>query len=218
MGRCASPEKYEGEGLHHHWALFLVRAGCSATPHSTAAVGIAAPNKITAIAEAENTHRESASLAAESWQTANAQHKGALGLVSAGYGATPPTMYGVDPSVRRQNKNASALLALNPCSQNNQENAARAQVPPPTPHGGDAGVIGGGVEALGGHFRAVHDVVAVGANPPIIQVAAADPHIVQAAVGPPNTNQVRLGLLFLPMFRFLLFRLLLAPQMLELRQ
>jgi len=164
-----------------HYSAF----GLDAVPHLTPLQRLALQlhNEITAIAKAK-----AALLAAESWQTANAQHKGALGLVSAGYGTTPPTMYGVDPSVRRQKENASALLARNPCSQNDQANPARAQVPPPAPHGGDAGVIGGGVEALGGHVRAVHDVVAVGANPPIIQVAATDPPIVQAAMGPPNTR------------------------------
>ena len=32
MGPYASPEKYEGEGLHYHRAIFLIRAGarCSA--------------------------------------------------------------------------------------------------------------------------------------------------------------------------------------------
>jgi len=104
-----------------------------------------------------------------------------------------PLSSSVDPSVRWQKEHASALIALNPCSQNDQANLARAQVPPPAPHGGDAGVIGGGVKALGGHVRAVHDVVAVGANPPIIQVAATDPPIVQAAMGPPNTIQVQAG-------------------------
>ena len=78
-----------------------------------------------------------------------------MGLVSAGYhGTTPsPTMYGVDPSIlRRQNENASALLALDPRSQNDRANPVGAQVPPPAPRGGDAGVIDGGVEALlGGH-------------------------------------------------------------------
>jgi len=143
-------------------------------------------NEITAIAEAENTRHEAARLAAELRQAANAQHEGALGLVSAEYGATPPTMYGVEPSVRRQKENASALLALNPRSQNDQANPVRAQVPPPAPHDGDAGVTGGGVEALCGHVKAAHDVVAIRANPPIVQVAAADPPIVQvAAVDPP---------------------------------
>ena len=73
-----------------------------------------------------------------------------MGLVSAGYhGTTPsPTMYGVDPSIlRRQNENASALLALDPRSQNDRANPVGAQA-----RGGDAGVIDGGVEALlGGH-------------------------------------------------------------------
>ena len=57
-------------------------------------------------------------------------------------------MYGVDPSVlRRQNENASALLALDPRSQNDRANPVGAQA-----RGGDAGVIDGGVEALlGGH-------------------------------------------------------------------
>jgi len=114
-----------------------------AVPHLTPLQRLASQlhNEITANAEAENTHREAACLAAESRQAANAQHEGALGLVSAGYGATPPTMYGVDPSVRRQNENASTLLALNSRSQNNQANPVRAQVPPPAPHDGDARVV-----------------------------------------------------------------------------
>jgi hypothetical protein len=45
MGRYASPEKYEGDGLHHHRALFHVRVGCSATLHSAAVIGIAAPQQ-----------------------------------------------------------------------------------------------------------------------------------------------------------------------------
>jgi len=105
-------------------------------------------------------------------------------------GATPPTLYGVDPSVRRQNENASTLLALNSRSQNNQANPVRAQVPPPAPHDGDAGVVGGSVKAFGGHVGVVHDVVAIGANPPIVQVAAADPPIVQVAVADPPIVQV----------------------------
>ena len=141
-------------------------------------------------------------------------------------------MYGVDPSVRRQNENTSALLALNPRSQNNQANPVRAQVPPPAPHDGDAGVVGGGVKAFGGHVGAVHDVVAIGANPPIVQVAAADPPIVQVAVADPPIVQVaaadppivqaavgipmpfrfRPGLPFLPTFKFLFFWVSPAPQ------
>ena len=89
------------------------------------------------ISEAEDARRETARLAAESRQAANAQHEGALGLVSVEYGATPPRMNGLDPSVRRQNKNASALLALNPCSQNDQANPIRAQAPPPVAPPGD---------------------------------------------------------------------------------
>jgi len=141
-----------------------------AVPHLTPLQQLASQlhNEITDIAEAENTHREAARLAAESRQAANVQHEGALGLVSTGCGATPPTMYGVDPSVRQQNENASALLALNPHSQNDQANPIRAQVPPPAPHDGDVRIFGGGVGALGGHVGAVHDGVAVGAKPPII--------------------------------------------------
>ena len=66
-------------------------------------------------------------------------------------------MYGVDPSILcRQNENASALLALDPRSQNDRANPVGAQVPPPpAAHRGgrDAGVIDGGAEALllGGH-------------------------------------------------------------------
>ena len=144
-----------------------------AVPHLTLLQRLASQlhNEITAIAEAENTRREAARLAAESRQAANAQHKGALGLVSARHRATPPTMYGVDPSICRQNENTSALHALNPCLQNDQANPVRAQVPPPAPQKGDARVVGGGIRALGGHVGAVHDVVAIGANPPIIQVS-----------------------------------------------
>jgi hypothetical protein len=89
-----------------------------AVPHLTPLQRLASQlhNEITTIAEAKNTRREAACLAAESWQAANTQHEGILGLDSAGHGATPPTMYGVDPSVLRQNENASALLALNPRS------------------------------------------------------------------------------------------------------
>ncbi len=163
-------------------------------PHLTPLQRLASQlhNEITAITEAENTRREAARLAAESRQAANAQHEGTLGLVSAGYGATPPTMYGVDPSIRRQNKNASALLALNPRSQNDQANPVRAQVPPPAPNNGEVMVVvGGGVGALGGNVGDVHDVVAVGgANPPIIQVPAADPPIVQVAAADPPIVQV----------------------------
>ena len=148
-------------------------------------------NEITAIAEAENTRREAARLAAESRQAANAHHEGALGLVSAGYGATPPTMYGVDPSIRLQNENASALLALNPRSQNDQANPVRAQVlpPPPGPHNGDTRVVNEGVGAIGGNVGDAHDVVAIGANPPIIQVPAVDPPIVQVAAADPPIIQ-----------------------------
>jgi hypothetical protein len=101
-------------------------------------------NEIAAIAVIENAHREMACQAAESWQAANAQHEGALGLVSTRYGAT---MHGVDPSVHQQNENASALLAINPCLQNNQVNPIWAQVPP-APHNGSVGVIGGGVSMV----------------------------------------------------------------------
>ena len=128
------------------------------------------------ISEAEDARRETARLAAESQQAANAQHEGALGLVSVGYGATPPTMNGLDPSVCWQNENASALLALNPRSQNDQANPIRAQAPPPAaPPGDDVGDIigvggndgvigdggGGGAKAVGGArgCRAVHGVV-----------------------------------------------------------
>jgi len=161
--------KERASSIIGHYSVFEP----DAVPHLTPMQRLASQvhNEITAIAEAENTRHEAARLAAESRQAANAQHEGTLGLVSAGHGATPPTMYGVDPSIRRQKENASALLALNPRLQNDQANPIRAQVPPPAPHDGDARVIGGGIGALGGHVGAVHDVVAVGANPPIIQVA-----------------------------------------------
>ena len=44
-GPYTSSEKYEGECLHHHRALFRVQARCSSTPHSAAAIGIAAPQQ-----------------------------------------------------------------------------------------------------------------------------------------------------------------------------
>jgi len=75
-------------------------------------------------------------------------------------------MYGVDPSVlRRQNENASALLALDPRSQNDRANPVvvtpGSLMAAPRPSSSVATTSG-----------AVHDVVAVGAeNPPIIQVA-----------------------------------------------
>ena len=172
-----------------HYSVFESEA----VPHLSPLQRLASQlhNEITAIAEAENTRREAARLAAESRQAANAHHEGALGLVSAGYGATPPTMYGVDPSVRLQNENASALLALNPRSQNDQANPVRAQVlpPPPAPHNGDTRVVGEGVGAICGNVGDAHDVVAIGAIPPIIQVPAADPPIVQVAAADPPIIQ-----------------------------
>ena len=152
-------------------------------PHPTPLQRLASQlhDEITAISEAEDACRETARLAAELRQAANAQHEGALGLVSVGYGATPLTMNGLDPSIRWQNENASDLLALNPRSQNDQANPIRAQAPPPAAPpgdnvgdiigvGGNDGVIGdgggGGAEAVGGARggRAVHGIVAV---PPI---------------------------------------------------
>jgi hypothetical protein len=152
-------------------------------PHPTPLQRLASQlhDEITAISEAEDARRETARLAAELRQAANAQHEGALGLVSVGYGATPLTMNGLDPSVRQQNENASDLLALNPRSQNDQANPIRTQAPPPAaPPGDDVGDIigvggndgvigdggGGGAEAVGGARggRAVHGIVAV---PPI---------------------------------------------------
>jgi hypothetical protein len=68
-----------------HYSVFESEA----VPHLSPLQRLASQlhNKITAIAEAENTRREAARLAAESRQAANAHHEGALGLVSAGYGA-----------------------------------------------------------------------------------------------------------------------------------
>ena len=82
MGPSTNPEKYEGEGLFCHRTLFRVRVGSSATPLSAAAIGLAAPQR-----NYRDCRGREARLAAESRQAANAHHEGALGLVSAGYGA-----------------------------------------------------------------------------------------------------------------------------------
>ena len=85
--------KERASSIIGHYSVFEP----DAVPHLTPLQRLASQlhNKITVIAEADNTRCEAAHLAAESRQAANAQHEGAFGLVSAGYGASPPTIYGV---------------------------------------------------------------------------------------------------------------------------